>query len=161
MSFLKKTGIAKIFALVALAWAGFSLALCLLFRESGSSNSTLSFILFWALCLTDLWVLSKAVKAALTAAAEAANGTETPSQNSGIAVIQAFAWGAIKLVCLGFFTLAIFIGKPAVNLGFLLGMATLLVVPVFGGLLIGGLKSELIKSDPESEMQSGKGAARA
>lgn len=120
----------KPFLIVALFWVVMGILGCQYFSvETGSfSRSLIWFLGLWTLCLLDLVALTKTVQSVLRMASSS-------DENRAACAIQTFSWGAIKLVCLGFFTLVLIQGRTIPIAGLLFGMATLLVVPLFGGLI--------------------------
>ena len=128
----KEQNILKPFGFAALVWAVVGFAACKYWSEDASvlqRNLVWHFGL-WALCLLDLAALAKTVNGMLIIAA----GSSGPvAENRGAYVIHTFSWGLIKLVCLGIFALVMIKGRPVPTAGLLLGMGTLVVVPLVGG----------------------------
>ena len=84
--------------------------------------------LLWFLSILDLAVLSKLglVLFSLVNAEGARRSALT---------IQAFFWGAFKIICLGLFVITLLKGQKIPVSGLSLGMGTLVVVPLLGGFL--------------------------
>lgn len=90
------------------------------------------FLGFWALSLVNIFALGKTLKEILGLVAR-------DSENYEGRVIRAFAWGSLKLVCLGIFIASLIHGlgiheRGAAVVGGLFGASTLFVVPLLGGL---------------------------
>jgi uncharacterized protein (DUF697 family) len=127
----EQQSIFKPFALAAVIWVALGWVACRYFSESGEMQKNLVWLFgLWALCLADLVALGKTIQGVLAIAAGGPNAGE----NLAPRVIHTFSWGLIKLVCLGIFALVMIKGKPIPTAGLLAGMATLLVVPLMGGL---------------------------
>jgi hypothetical protein len=118
------------FLATAFAWLGLG-AIGLFFwePEAASRPAAWSWMVgFWGFCVADLYALARTVFAVLAVAAE--ESAEARAKLS----IQALFWGILKLGCLGLFTLVLIrhgTGIPAK--GLLLGLGTLIVVPIVGG----------------------------
>ena len=128
----KEQSILKPFVLSALVWAVAGFAACKYLSEDAVVLQRNLIWLFglWALCLLDLAALAKTVNGML---AIAAGGSGPAAENRGAYVIHTFSWGLIKLVCLGIFALVMIKARPIPTAGLLLGMGTLVVVPLVGG----------------------------
>ncbi|MEO5971054.1 MAG: hypothetical protein ABIQ95_14090 [Bdellovibrionia bacterium] len=87
-----------------------------------------SFLGFWCLSVLDLGILAKF----LSSAGYLMNANETT--RSAYAV-QAIVWGVGKIVCLGLFVLVLLKGHEIPMHSLLLGMGTLVVVPLAGGFI--------------------------
>ncbi|MCM2278012.1 MAG: hypothetical protein NDJ89_08030 [Oligoflexia bacterium] len=115
----------KIFAITGLVW-------CLLaapFLEWMSSRGLRGFVWFlviWGISLADLLATGKLVSYVLSLVSDSKKQAED--------AIQAFAWGALKLACFGLLGAIMVVGKSVPTPSLLLGLATLVVVPLGGGL---------------------------
>jgi len=117
------------FGIAALIWLAVGVASCSYFSEAAETHKNLVWFLgLWALCLCDLIVLAKTVQGLFAFAAGAV-------ENRPAQIIQTFSWGFLKLVCLGIFTFVMIRGRPFPMLGLLIGLGTLVVVPLLGGIL--------------------------
>lgn len=97
----------------------------------GGMNSALAakwFLGLWIVSLLDLFALERAVEAATGLMSEA-------SENRGALVIRAFYWGAIKLACMGILGWIVIHASNAPVRALLLGLGTLVAVPLFGGFM--------------------------
>jgi hypothetical protein len=116
----------------AFVWLGIGVGFC--FLNAGDHNgpvSTLWMVTLWALSLTDLLCLSKAIAVVLGLI------SDNHSVNKPAQMIQVAYWGTLKMVCLGLF--AILLAKSRAVPGIadqalVLGISTLIVVPLAGGL---------------------------
>jgi hypothetical protein len=57
------------------------------------------------------------------------------AENRGARIIQASYWGILKLACLGIFTILVFKGQQVPVTSLLLGVGTMVCVPLIGGFL--------------------------
>ena len=80
----------------------------------------------WCLCLFDLFALMKTIVGALKL-------MSATLENRGPLLIQTSFWGMIKIACLGIFTVILIKGQAIPTLALLLGVGTLVVVPLVGG----------------------------
>lgn len=94
-----------------------------------SSESTLRFILFWSLCMMNLFFLAKAVASVLNMMTD-----NDPTQRP-MGLISTFFWGSLKLIGLGLLGFLIFQYRDASMAPVLSGVATLVIVPLVGGML--------------------------
>jgi hypothetical protein len=83
---------------------------------------------FWGLSLIDLFFLAKLMQVMVY-------GQRSKSKKNLKMSIEALCWGLIKISCMGLFILALLKGQKTPLYGLLLGLATLGVVPVLGGVL--------------------------
>lgn len=121
--------VVKPFVLAAILWAVIGWASCRGFSQADALTRNLVwFFGLWALSLLDLVALGKTVQGLIAIAGGA--GENLPAYT-----IHTFSWGLIKLVCLGIFALVVIKGSPIPTAGLLVGMGTLVVVPLVGGLL--------------------------
>jgi hypothetical protein len=120
---------ARPFLWVALLWAVIGGAIAWNWSPASLQGAALGwFFLIWALVILDLSALALTLSAVLRLA------TPVPKNLRQRLIIQASTWGSLKLVSLGIFA-AIFLSQRAIpTSGLLAGLATLAVVPVFGGL---------------------------
>jgi hypothetical protein len=92
------------------------------------------FCVLWTLCVLDLITLSKAIQAAFRLIGQDPNYSgEVADQKRPALIVQAFYWGFIKLACLGTFTVILMRAQQIPSSSLLLGLGTLVVVPIFGG----------------------------
>jgi hypothetical protein len=105
---------------VALVWVAVGIGFC-------SGDALKWMLIFWMLCLLDLIALTLLVSAFVSLAAGS-------SEKRGARIIQASTWGAIKLACLGIFAAILLQGFTIPSLGLYMGMGTLMIVPLVGGL---------------------------
>jgi hypothetical protein len=120
---------AVMFAFVSLLWLIIGAAGCRYFSvNTADFHHNMAWLLgLWGLCLFDLFTLGKTVEGLLSLVANTA-------ENRAFSTIQTFSWGFLKLVCLGIFILLMSHGKSIPTAGLLLGMGTLAIVPLVGGL---------------------------
>ncbi len=81
----------------------------------------------WLLSLVDLVALAQAISAVV------ALGSDVRPEHKPALYTQAMTWGAIKLACLGGFAIVLIAGKGAPAAALLLGLGTMIVVPLAGG----------------------------
>lgn len=84
--------------------------------------------IFWVLSILDLVALAKTLSSVM--------GLINSSEKSELRatyMVQTLCWGFFKLACLGLFILVLLKGQNIPWIGLLLGMGTLVVVPVMGG----------------------------
>jgi hypothetical protein len=137
--FFDKLGNAKPFAWAAILWAFVAVAIVMFNCPDESRIRALEWMgTLWALCLIDLITLAKALQSAILAM-DGAGENRIPHS------IQAFYWGAIKLVCLGLFGFILWQSARAPTVGLLTGLGTLVVVPLLGGFW----RSKQILSEPK------------
>jgi hypothetical protein len=113
------------FAFAAIAWAVAAVLLC--WYWDGSVLAFRWMLGLWALCLLDLFAIAKTMAAVIAVSADAAG-------NRPALLVQASTWGAIKLACLGLLGILLFRGQSIPSHALLLGLGTLVVVPLIGGL---------------------------
>jgi len=122
----------RIFALVSGAWLAIAGILCWqLSPEGRSAAAILWFVGLWLLSVLDIAALGKTLTAVLGLAG---GEIQEPEKRAG-AAIRAFYWGFVKLACLGFFALALTKAEAAPGIGLLLGLGTLVIVPLAGGVV--------------------------
>lgn len=143
------------FLLTTLVWAGMSAGVIFSFFPEPAASLRV-FLVFFTLSVTDLFFLMKTVAALLLLM------SDQGAENSAIHAIRALVYGSLKLLCLG--AMAVFLWKfsNAPSLGILLGIGTLAVVPLAGGLIWSfSVKLESVKlgkgekSEPSSLSLSG------
>jgi hypothetical protein len=123
------TDVRKPFIIAAIFWAVIGFAMCRHFSAVQELPKNLVWLFgLWALCLLDLLALGKTIQGMLAIAAGA-------GENLSAYTVHTFSWGLIKLVCLGIFALVMIKGNPIPTAGLLVGMGTLVVVPLVGGFL--------------------------
>lgn len=90
----------------------------------------------WALCIFDLFALAKVVRGALRlAAGQNEAGTADPVELRTALGLNTAFWGLIKLSCLGLFMGVLLKGVEIPTGSLLLGLSTLVVIPLLGGLI--------------------------
>ena len=123
------TDVRKPFAIAAVLWAVVGWAMCRHFSGAEELSKNLVWLFgLWALCLLDLLALGKTIQGMLAIAAGV-------GENLSAYTVHTFSWGLIKLICLGIFALVMIKGNPIPTAGLLVGMGTLVVVPLVGGFL--------------------------
>ncbi len=116
---------AKPFAWVSLGWLGLALAVC---WARSPQPAVLGWLgLVWLLAVADLAITAGAIGALLRL-------TTVSEDNRMAASVQAFTWGAVKLACLGVFVVLLVNGTQIPVSSLLLGLGTMIVVPILGGL---------------------------
>jgi hypothetical protein len=116
------------FVFAALGWLVVSQWIC---RELsvGTENSALAAqwaLGLWLLAVVDLAVLGKTISCVLFL-------MHSTSEMRSAHVVQALCWGLFKVVCLGLFIIILLKGQKIPMRGLLLGMGTLVIVPLTGG----------------------------
>lgn len=124
-----KSGI-FLFGTVSVVWLILSEVLCwgLNSNREQAFSAYKSLLGFWTLSVLDLGILAKF----LSSAGYLMNANE--ATRSAYAV-QAIVWGVSKVVCLGLFVLVLLKGHEIPMHSLLLGMGTLVVVPLAGGFI--------------------------
>lgn len=117
--------VARPFAWVALVWAAVGTGI-LAFRPGALTETMPPFLGLFALCLLDVVALAKAIETALRLAT-------ITREKRGAALIQTFFWGTLKLVCVGIFILVLSKGVQFSLDSQILGLGTMVVVPLVGG----------------------------
>ena len=117
-----------VFLGVSLGWLLLSVALCFFLGPEPRNDQFLWMLVFWGLSNLDLSVLAKFMSVAVRWAGA------TPEKRPVLA-IQAFCWGIFKVVCLGLFIFVLLKGYEIPTYGLLLGVGTLGIVPLVGGIL--------------------------
>lgn len=84
---------------------------------------------FWLACALDLFALAKTIESALSLIAE-----DRRSQKRPALIVKTTLWGVIKFACLGLLGISLWRARLAPPISLLTGMATLVVVPLLGGL---------------------------
>jgi hypothetical protein len=118
------------FGVVSLIWLILGEVLCTALNTNIEQAlfAKMSFLGFWLLSVLDLGILAKF----LTSAGHLMNaGEHTRSAHT----VQALVWGAGKIVCLGLFVLVLLKEHEIPMQSLLLGMGTLVVVPLAGGFI--------------------------
>lgn len=116
-------------AAVAEAWAGRSVVILGWF------------FYLYALALVDLYALARLFQYGIGVMIQSI-------EKRPALIVRAFTWGAVKLACLGIFGLTLLHGDRIPVSALLMGLGTLVVVPLFGGLLWSRI--ELNQPDPDS-----------
>jgi hypothetical protein len=96
--------------------------------QTHSPVATYWALAIWALCMLDFLTLARCGSSVLALMASGPNDTKRPYW-----MIQSLFWGSMKLLCLGAIGVALFYGRSIPSIALLLGLGTLLVVPLFGG----------------------------
>lgn len=118
------------FLVVALGWGiiGF-LILYFWFEKTDTRLEALSWwFRFWFLAVCDLFFLAKGVASLLQIMSE-----PVKSYSFG-KTLALFFWGTMKVVCLGIILLLLVQFRDAPAVSIILGLTTLVVVPLFGGI---------------------------
>ncbi|MCM2322112.1 MAG: hypothetical protein NDJ90_02510 [Oligoflexia bacterium] len=115
----------RIFGVSGLVWGVFA-ALILGLLGAPAGNAWVWLAVIWGISLADLLSTGKLVILVLAIASGSKKNQE--------GLLQAFAWGSLKLACFGLLGVLLIIGKNIPTPSILLGLATLFVVPVGGGL---------------------------
>jgi hypothetical protein len=120
-----------LFGLVGVLWLALAQVLGRVLSHSPiEAQESFQWILgFWALCVLDLLVLRKLISIIFQLVSLAEGNRLRQS-------IQALCWGVLKVLCLGLFIVVLLKGQKIPMHGLLLGIGTLGVIPVFGGLLL-------------------------
>lgn len=116
------------FAIATLGWIVLSILICCRLYQDSQLLSALQWMsVFTLISLMDLVASSRLVTHLLSLASGAANRT--------FSAIRASYWAAIKIACLLLFGITLLKGHFLPLISLLLGGSTLLVVPLFGGIL--------------------------
>ena len=125
----------KPFLIVAIVWC--FIAFLILFGVSKSVAGFVWLLGFWFLSVLDIFIIAKLVLSLLSFVS-APSGPQTEvigDSKKPIFLTQIILWLVAKLVCLGLFGACLFLaGESAPKLGVFLGISTIIVVPLFGGL---------------------------
>lgn len=113
------------FVWTALAWTLLGTGF-VAYTEGDWARATGPFLGLALLSALDLLALAKVVERVLGFAA-------ATSEKRGPALVQTFFWGALKLACLGIFILVLSKGVRFAASSLILGLGTLVVVPLVGG----------------------------
>jgi len=124
----------------ALAWS----VVFALDRNLNSPQLLRWFLSGWLLCMVNLFSLAKTMSAAVELAA--CTEAQVASGERMIWILKAFFWGGLKLACLGVFIVFLLAGRKAPMEAVLTGLATIVVVPLFGGIFWGLLQSRDLKT---------------
>jgi len=116
------------FLVVAIAWLVMGEAVSAWFSAGKMGHSLSWTMVLWALCVLDLYALSRAVGAALAVMSDS-----DADENRGPLVVRALYWGVLKLTCLGILGLALSYGRSIPVAAMLMGIGTAVVVPLVGG----------------------------
>jgi len=115
------------FIAAGMIWAGVSVVL--IASRSGTRTESIAwFAGIWLAALLDLFSIAMALSGAIELVAGRQIGQKS------IAATKLMLWGAIKLVCLALLGFIVWKGRSIPVTGLLLGLATLFIVPVTGGL---------------------------
>lgn len=128
---LAKHPIFKNFAIAGSAWAAITLALCIWYSIRSHETQALFPLLGWALglcalCMSGLYSLGKLLAALLSWMAEPQKQVST--------LIRASYWATLKLASLLLLNAVLLKHTGIPSLAILLGVGTLGVVPLFGGI---------------------------
>jgi hypothetical protein len=118
-------------SLLPFLWTGISwgVAAVIFVAASQQALSPVLWVLgLWSLSMLDLLAIAQVIRAAM--------GWSTLSRPETKAAwaVQTAVWGAIKLACLGAFGFVLLSAREVPSSALLIGMGTLLVVPLGGGL---------------------------
>jgi len=117
------------FLVVGLAWAVLGALLCLRLAPAAQSFFALKWMLgLSVVCMMDLLVLAKAV-ASVIDLMSSENSSRRPNH-----LVQLMFWGTAKLACLAVFGLVLWNGRSIPQCALFTGLATMIVVPLTGGL---------------------------
>lgn len=127
-----KTGFETLetFKWVCIIWLFIGEIACFLIGPSFEDKVQAAFFMFgfWALSALDLWVWVKLMETVI-------HWMNAIQEKRTAYSIQAFCWGIFKIVCLGLFIGVLLKGYQIPTRGLFLGVSTLGVVPLIGGLL--------------------------
>ena len=84
------------------------------------------FLGIWVLSMADLAALGKMVQVVISA-------SQAAPENRKAHVIRAFTWGVVKLACFGLLIAVLVNAKVIPAVALLMGLATLVMVPLVGG----------------------------
>lgn len=110
------------FFYVALGWLLLGVIFCLL---PGRAEYLSWLFGLWFLSVFDLFALAKAAQSAINLA--------SGKKDSGMSVSGFLIWGALKMICLGAIIGVLFFAKEVAGSVLVIGVGTLVVVPLFGG----------------------------
>jgi hypothetical protein len=115
------------FVWVAMIWAllGLGASLFGVPRED-ALRGAFWFLILFSVSAADLYSISRLVSAVLDLMAES-------TENRIPRLIQASYWGFLKLACLGIFTVLVFKGHEIPVIALLMGVGTMVFVPLVGG----------------------------
>lgn len=121
--------IQKPFGIAAIIWAFLSIGICRYFNADTSRfmTSILWLAGLFLLSLCDLVALGKTIEGMIFVASG-------EGENRSVRALQTFYWILLKLLCLGIFTVVLIKGRSIPSLGLLLGLGTVGIVPLLGGL---------------------------
>lgn len=123
----KKT--ALLFFGVAVVWLILALGVGFVWCLSGDGIRSLIWLtIFWFLSVLDLAVLAVLVKNIF-------EWMNAKGENRPVYAIRTLCWGIFKVFCLGLFFIVLLKGQQIPMQGLLLGMGTLVIVPLVGGFL--------------------------
>jgi hypothetical protein len=118
------------FVKAAMIWAAVGAVLCVWLTPTGTS-AVAAVLGMFGISLLSLMGFGAMAKCFAAVARLVAGG----SGNRQSYVIQAFYWAMIKLACLGLLVTILIYVREIPVVGILVGIATLVVVPLTGGLL--------------------------
>ena len=131
---MDRNGVAKAstsvpFLIVGLGWAVFGVLLCLRLAPEAQSFFALKWMLGLAVvCMMDLMVLAQAVASTIDLMS-----SDRPEFRPNH-VVRLLFWGFAKVACLGIIGVVIWNGRSIPLCALFTGLATLVVVPLVGGL---------------------------
>lgn len=118
---------------VALIWLILGILGCWFWAENESRFQALIwFGILWGLCLLNLVATAKLFSGVLDLMASG-NERRQP-KNQLAAAIRTSSWGTIKLACWGLLILVLRAQRPIPTPALLLGIGTLTLVPIIGGI---------------------------
>ena len=116
--------------LVPFLWTGFAWGIVTVVSNSFGMVDPLHAILWslalWALCMADFFGTAQMVRGMLAVRAGSSTSGGSPSA-------QALGGGALKLACFGLLGVVVWAGKEAPLRALLMGLGTMIVVPLLGG----------------------------
>ena len=138
------------FLVVGTLWLVLGLGLSIGFSDferfgSESLNSMKWMVGLWLLCLVDLFTAGVALQAAI----QVLTGENLSATERAAWIFRATIWGTLKLVCLAVLVVVLIRGQTAPKLALVLGLSTLVVVPLVAGIWWSRKEA---KTEPEHEL---------
>ena len=118
------------FLVVALVWLAFGVITSYFLTQTNAHPwvSVRWMILLWGLVVADLAALAGVMSGMFDQKASF-------EKNQVFLIIRTSSWGVIKLACLGLLGLVLYSVKEIPTVALLIGLLTMLVIPVGGGLV--------------------------
>jgi hypothetical protein len=117
------------FGFVSLAWLVIAQFICSLLSSQDEFLYASQWLLgFWTISVLDLLVLKKLISSVFKL-------VSLSQERDLFLSAQALGWGVFKVLCLGLFIIVLLKGHKIPTHGLFLGIGTLVVIPVVGGLL--------------------------